>query len=308
MTRLRVGTRGSELARTQTREVTEVLERSGLEVETVLISTAGDRAPEARFKDLGPDIFTRALDEALLEGRIDCAVHSAKDMPTQVAEGIEVCAFVRRRFPEDVLVFFRGADSLRSIRSGGKVGTSSLRRKALLLHLRPDLEIVELRGNVRTRLERAAERGFDAAVLARAGLERLGLGERIGEVLDPAEFIPQAGQGALAVTCREDPSLSLKLAELLDDRRTRFALWAERAFLRRLGGGCQVPAGAYAELEGERLLLRAALLSPDGKTFLHVEKDVEAEAAREAGEAAAEELLRAGGDRIVGSLRRGGKE
>jgi len=305
MTRLRVGTRGSELATTQTREVTEVLERAGLASETVLISTAGDRAPEARFKDLGPDIFTRALDEALLEGTIDCAVHSAKDVPTRIPEGIEVCAFPGRRFPQDVLVFFRGADSLRSIPHGGKVGTSSLRRKALLLHRRPDLEIVELRGNVRTRLKRAEEKGIDAVVLARAGLERLGLGERVGEVLDPADFIPQAGQGALAVTCRADPSLSLKLAELLDDPPTRFALWADRAFLRRLGGGCQIPAGAYAELAGGRLTVRAVLLSPDGRTCLRGSREVDAEEGGEAGEDLAVELLEAGGAEIVASLRDG---
>jgi hydroxymethylbilane synthase len=205
-----------------------------------------------------------------------------------------------------VLVFFGHAESFAALPAGERVGTSSLRRRALLLGERSDLEVVELRGNVRTRLGAAAERGLGAAVLARAGLERLGLGARVGEVLDPHRFVPQAGQGALAVTCRSGDSLATELGDLLDDGPTRTALRAERAYLSRLGGGCQVPAGAYAEVTGDTVALRAVLLSPDGRTCMRSLREVPSAEAERAGVETAATFLDAGGEEVIRALREGG--
>jgi hydroxymethylbilane synthase len=306
MTILRVGTRGSQLARTQTETVAAALREAGFRLEIVIVRTAGDKDTQARFKDLGPDIFTRALDDALAEGTIDCAVHSAKDVPTELPAHVTVCAFPARAAPEDVLVCFGGAQRLEDIPAGGRIGTSSLRRRALLLNQRPDLDVVELRGNVRTRLETAGERGLAATVLARAGLQRLELAPRAGQILDPHRFIPQAGQGALAVTCAAKGSLASELEEILNHRETRVAVGAERGFLSRLGGGCQVPAGAYAEAAGGAVELRAVLLTADGRTCLRVTRSAAAAEAEAAGRDAAGELLGKGGEAIIRALRGGG--
>ena len=306
MKRRRVGTRASELARTQTEEVAAVLRAAGYVLETELITTVGDRDLDARFSDLGPDIFTRALDEALLEGRIDFAVHSAKDVPTELPDGVDVCAYVERLYPEDVLVGFTGAAALDELPPGARVGTSSLRRRALLLGRRPDLQIVDLRGNVRTRLDTARASGLDAAVLARAGLRRLDLGAHVTEILDPDTFVPQAGQGALAVSCRSGDALGPELRALVGHEDTRHAVTAERAFLSRLGGGCQIPAGAYARCSAGRIDFRGVLLAVDGCVTLRAERSGPvADAAALGGDAAAE-ILRRGGDAIVRSVRGGG--
>jgi len=299
MKTLRVGTRGSELAKAQTALVCERLKEAGFSTELVFVRTAGDRDQASPFRRLGPDIFTRALDEALLCGRIDCAVHSAKDVPTSLPAGVEVCAFTERAFPEDALVFFGREQSLDSLPEGARVGTSSLRRAALLRHLRSDLTVEGLRGNVRTRLRTAGERGLQACVLARAGLERLGLGNRIGQILDPKLFVPQAGQGALAVTARSGDTLASELRELLDDVEARTALRAEREYLRRLGGGCQVPAGAYCRVHGEEVELTAVLLSPDGSCCLKAVRRRPASQAESLGRLLAEELLTQGGEEII---------
>jgi hydroxymethylbilane synthase len=306
MARIRIGTRGSELARVQADQVAATLRAAGYAVEIVEVRTAGDRAPEARFTDLGPDIFTRALDDALRAGTIDCAVHSAKDVPTEIPAAVTIAACIARHYPEDALVSFGEARTIAALPQGARVGTSSLRRQALLLSRRPDLSIEPLRGNVRTRLRRAEESGFAALVLARAGLARLGLEGRVSEILNPDEFVPQAGQGALAVSALAAGSVASELRELLDDGATRNALTAERAFLRQLGGGCQVPAGAHAVSAGGVVRLRAVLLSADGRTCLRARREAPDREAESAGRAAAEEVLAAGGGAIIRDLRRAG--
>jgi len=279
----------------------------------VPIKTEGDRDKASPFRKLGPDVFTRALDQALLAGRIDCAVHSAKDVPTCLPKGIEICAFPERSAPEDVLVFFglKLKDSVGSFRSpldalpkGARVGTSSLRRSALLKFLRKDLVIEELRGNLETRLRRAEERKLTACVLARAGLCRAGLEDRVGQILDPELFVPQAGQGALAVTALSGSSLASELMEALDHEPTRSAVLSERAYLRRLGGGCRIPAGAFGSTEGEELKLTAVLLAPDGSKCIRERAKGKAGEGEKLGIKLAERILAQGGEEIVKELRK----
>ncbi|HAK95563.1 MAG TPA: hydroxymethylbilane synthase [Planctomycetes bacterium] len=305
MATIRIGTRKSELARTQTGEVAAVLRKAGFRVETVLLQTVGDRARDARFSELGPGSFTRALDEALCAGDIDCAVHSAKDVPTDIPPEIVIAAFVAREAPQDAAVLAGGARRLADLPAGACVGTSSTRRRALLLNLYPGLATAELRGNVHTRLRKIDEQRLAGAVLACAGLSRLGLADRATERLDPRVFVPAPGQGALAVSALGEGAFAADLRALLDDAATRAAVEAERTFLARLGGGCQVPAGAYAECEGMRLVLHAVLLSTDGRECLRSVVEGRADAPARAGGRAAEELLDAGGEALVRRARGG---
>lgn len=299
MTTLRAGTRASSLARIQTDYVSGLLTRAGHGIETVLISTKGDEARDARFRDLGSGIFTRALDEALLDGRIDFAVHSAKDVPTDFPDAIGIAAYLQRKSPQDAIVLFKGGTDYRNLAKGSVIGTSSARRKALLLNSKPDLVISELRGNVKTRLEKARDAGFDGAVLAKAGLERLGLtppGHL--QILPPHEFVPAPGQGALAVACLKSHAIFPALKAALDHMETRQAVMAERAFLARLGGGCQIPAGAYADILQGVLHLRAVLLSPTGSACVRITRQGAPGDARRIGEAAVSDLLAQGGHDI----------
>ncbi len=306
MSTIRIGTRKSELARTQCDEVAAALRKAGFTVEIVLMQTVGDTARDARFSELGPGSFTKALDEALLAGRIDCAVHSAKDVPTEFPPEIAIVAFVAREAPQDAAVLAHGVRRLADLSAGARIGTSSTRRRAFLLNAFPSFQTTELRGNVHTRLHKIEDQGLAGAVLARAGLTRLGLADRITEVLDPHVFVPAPGQGALAVSALVRSPFAPELAKVLDDSPTRAAVQAERAFLMRVGGGCQVPAGAFAECTGAALTLRAALLSPDGKTCLRSIVDGNTDAPDAAGRRAAEEILSAGGDALVRGAREGG--
>ena len=303
MQTIRIGTRGSLLARTQTGEVAAALAGAGIAVEVVHVLTLGDTARDARFSELGPGVFTRALDEALIEGRIDCAVHSAKDLPTEFSPAIEISAFLARHFPHDALILADGYRKLVDVPAGAAIGTSSARRRALLRHARPDLALVEMRGNVHTRLAKLARGGMAGTLLARAGLERLGLGGRVTEVLDPHTFVPAPGQGALAVTSLRGGGFAAVLRELLDDRDSRSAVTAEREFLACLGGGCQVPAGACAAVSGDRLAMDAVLLSTDGRACLRARVCGAREQARELGAQAAGEIIQAGGAAIVAEAR-----
>jgi len=305
MATIRIGTRGSELARAQTGAVAAVLERAGFRVETVLLRTLGDRARDARFSELGPGSFTKALDDALCAGAIDCAVHSAKDVPTDIPPEIEIAAFVAREAPEDVAVLADGVERLADLAAGACVGTSSTRRRAFLLNLHPGLATAELRGNIHTRLRKIEAQRLAGAILARAGLARLGLEDRATEVLDPRVFVPAPGQGALAVSAIGRGAFAADLRALLDDAPTRAAVEAERAFLSRLGGGCQVPAGAHARCDGTRLVLHAAVLAPDGGQCLRSAVEGRADAPAQAGFRAAEDLLHAGGDALVRRARGG---
>jgi len=258
--RIRLGTRGSRLALAQARAVERSLTTSdpAIRLEIVEIQTSGDRI---RDVPLGPSLvqafFTKELEDALLEGRVDIAVHSCKDLGTVLPDGLSIAAVPQREDPRDALVGPPGG--IAALRVGARVGTSSPRRKRFLAARRPDLEIADMRGNVPTRVAAVDEGRFEAAVLAVAGLRRLGLEARISEVLDPAVMLPAAGQGALAIEIREDDARIRAACAAIESSIARSEVSAERACLRRLGAGCQAPVGALAEVEGRKVRLRAAV-------------------------------------------------
>ena len=279
MVPLRVATRGSALARWQAERVVEVL---GVEAEFVIVSTRGDERRDVPIHAMGgTGVFVKEVEQAVLDGRADVAVHSAKDLPAETAPDLVLAALPERGDPRDALV----GRPLDEIPTGGRVGTGSVRRRAQLAALRPDLGFAELRGNIPTRLEKAA--GFDAVVLAAAALDRLGLTNHIAERVDPSVVLPQVGQGALAVECRADDDGTRELLAGVDDSEVRAAVAAERAYLAELGGGCNLPCGALAEADGDGgLRLEALLASLDGRITLRARVDghdpvaVGAEAAR----------------------------
>jgi hydroxymethylbilane synthase len=242
---LRIGSRGSQLALWQANHIAGLLREQGHEVEIEIIKTTGDRLQEVAFAEVGSKgMFTKEIEEALAEGRIDLAVHSLKDLPTELAEPFVLAATPPRVDPCDAFVSVKYA-GLAELPQGARVGTSSQRRRAQLKALRPDVETVEFRGNVDTRLRKLAESQVDAILLAAAGLERLGRTDWLRERFDPKDFCPAAGQGALAIETREDAAAAMKALAFLDDADTRFAVTAERAALAALGGGCQVPIGVH---------------------------------------------------------------
>jgi hydroxymethylbilane synthase len=305
---LRVGTRGSRLALWQTDHVAARLEAQnpGLRVERVVLKTVGDRVLDQALSRIGDKgLFTRELEEALRSGAADIAVHSLKDLPTADAPGLMLGAVLEREDPRDALI---GPPGLRfaALPRGSRLGTSSLRRRAQLLALRPDFVVLDLRGNVPTRVEKVLRGDYAAAVLAYAGVKRLGLEAHVCEVLEPDALLPAVGQGAIAVQRRRDDDRVAALIAGLDHRPTRLATAAERALLARLEGGCQVPIGALAELRGEELELRGLIAALDGvrRASGRVAGPARDEAAAAAlGVRLAERLLGEGGDAILASLR-----
>lgn len=260
-----LGTRGSRLALTQSETCAEKLRAKGLEVEVRVVRTTSDHLPETPLSVIDRrDVFTRQLDEALLAGEIDLAVHSLKDVPTEPPAGIVLTAISARHDPSDALVSEDGRP-LDGLPDGATVATGSLRRRAQLLHLRPDLRIVEIRGNVETRVRKMREGEADAIVLARAGLERLGLAPEIPHaVLSPDVMLPAVGQGFLAAATLEDHPLRDAVREALNDGAGEKTALAERAMLRALEGGCRVPVGALGVVEGGEVRLKGLVSSPDG--------------------------------------------
>lgn len=261
---LRAATRGSALARWQTDHVAGLLAAAGSvagPVEAVVVSTVGDRRPEAPVGSMGgKGVFAAEVQAAVLDGRADIAVHSAKDLPARTPDGLALAAVPARADPRDALVGCALADLAPSAR----VATGSPRRRAQLAWLRPDLVFCELRGNIETRLAKAA--GFDAVVMAAAALDRLGLAPAVVDVLDPSVMLPQAGQGALAVECRAGDAAVLEALSAIEHRASRLAVDAERAFLAELGGDCTVPAGAFAVAGADGLIdLTGLVASPDGR-------------------------------------------
>lgn len=298
---LRLGTRGSPLALRQARLVADALctRWPGLEVALIPIKTSGDKLLDAPLaQEGGKGLFVKEIEEALLEGRIDLAVHSLKDLPVELPLGLRLGAVMLREDPFDALV---ARDDLRftELPLGSRIGTSSLRRQVQLLHRRPDLQIVPLRGNVETRLKKLDTLDLDAVVLAVAGLIRLGLQHRITERLDPELSLPAIGQGALAIEIREDDRRAAAIVDRIDHRETRLATTAERAFLRRLGGSCVTPVAAFGQIEGELLVLTGMVASLDGKRMVKQALRGEASMPDEVGRALAEELLAAGADVIL---------
>ena len=261
MTSLRLATRGSRLARAQSDLAADALRAAdpALDIEYVLVRTEGDADRTSPLHQIGGrGVFVRAVELALLDGRADIAMHSLKDVPTAPVEGLTLAAIMTRGDPRDVLVASEGR-RLAELPAGARVGTSSVRRRLLLQVLRPDIDIVEIRGNVDTRLGKVASGEYDAVVLAAAGLDRLG---RLGEatqIFDALEFLPSPGQGAIAVQCREDDADIIERLLAIDDAGTRAAVEAERGFLAELGAGCSLPVGAFAQVDGDLVVLRAML-------------------------------------------------
>ena len=294
---LKLGTRGSPLALAQAAEVRRRLAAAHPElapegaVETVVIRTTGDRVQDRTLAEIGgKGLFTKEIEEALADGRIDAAVHSMKDVPTWLPDGMTIAVVLPREDPRDAL-FSDGAESLAALPAGALVGTASLRRQAQVLAARPDLTVVPIRGNVDTRLRKLAEGEVDATLLAVAGLNRLGQAERITAPLAPEEMLPAVAQGAVGLEVREDDAETRRWLAPLDDTETALRVTAERACLAVLDGSCRTPIAAFALLQpGERLHLRALVAMPDGG---RVER---AEAYGEAGEA--EALGRAVGERL----------
>jgi hydroxymethylbilane synthase len=300
---LRIATRASQLALTQTRWVARrIEERLGVAAELVPLRTTGDRLTDVSLAKVGgKGLFVKELEEALLDGRADLAVHSAKDLPARLPEGLALVAFPERADPRDALVSGGRFASVAALPRGARVGTGSVRRAAQLQAWRPDLAIAPLRGNVPTRLERLAEGRFDAVILACAGLDRLGLGERADERIACERLLPAIGQGVLAIEARAGGALAADLAAL-DDADSARALAAERALLRRLEGDCNVPLAGFAEpAGGGRLRLRALVASPDGARIVRAEGLGDEPDAL--GRRVGEELLAAGAGAILAALR-----
>jgi len=297
---LRLGTRGSALARAQAALVHEALvgRHPALRVETVYIRTSGDRGErEARAPAGLKGLFVKEIEDALLAGEIDVGVHSMKDLPARLPAGLVVGAVPARAAAHDVLI---GAPGLRELPPGARVGTASVRRRAQLLARRPDLAVTPLRGNVDTRLRRWREGAIDALVLAAAGLERLGIAEPAAHALAPEEFLPPVGQGALALECRADAAPTRALLAAVEDRAAATAVAAERAFLLAIGGDCNTPLAAHATVADGRVTLRALVIDQDGRRWLEEAGSAPAADAEALGRALAEGLLVAGAREILG--------
>lgn len=304
MTPLRIGTRGSALALWQARHVAALLRAADptRTVELVEIQTVGDTVRDAPLVQLGGEgLFTKAIQDALLAGRADVAVHSLKDLPTFAVAGLTLAAVPPRGPSGDALISTKYR-SLAELPAGAVVASSSLRRRAQLLHRRPDLRLVNIRGNVETRLRKLVDEHLDATVLAEAGLVRLGLTDRLTELLDPTWMLPAVGQGALALECRTDDAPTRALLARLDDAPTHAAVLAERAMLRGLGGGCQVPIGAATRLEATQLHLRGVVLPPDGSRRVEAEIAGPADRAEALGTELADRLRAAGASELLQPL------
>ena len=301
-----IGSRGSKLALWQAEWVRSRLSalRPGVEVRIEIVKTSGDVLRDAPLSIIGGQgAFTKELEDALLGGRIDIAVHSLKDLPTVLPESLRVAAVTEREDARDALVLRAGADdrvgSLAELPRGATVGTSSQRRRAQLKHLRPDAVVKELRGNVDTRLRKLDAGEFDAVILASAGLRRLGLENRISAALSTAEMLPAVGQGALGVETRADDENTNEVVSLLDHAPTRAACEAERALLRSLGGGCLVPIAAHATVAGKRLRVEGLVAGPDGGRVLRDAVEDDTGQAVRAGETLAARLRAQGADELL---------
>ena len=301
---IRIGTRGSPLALAQAHAVRARLsalpDMAATEIEVAVIRTSGDRIQDRPLSEVGgKGLFTKEIEAALLSGEIDLAVHSSKDMPTVLPEGLELSAFLKR---EDVRDAFLSpvATTLRELPQGAVLGTSSLRRRAMALRVRPDLQVIDFRGNVETRLKKLAEGVAQATLLAKAGLNRLGLEAHATSLLDTDDFLPAVGQGAVAIETRIDDFRIRERVARIGDEATGIALTAERAFLAVLDGSCRTPIGGLAEIEDGRILFRGMVLSPDGRRSEAVGLEGTIADAAAIGMAAAEELVGRGGRAFFG--------
>lgn len=305
MRHLRIGTRGSLLAKWQAEHVRKQLfAASGVEAEIVIVKTSGDKMQTSALTQIGgKGVFIKELEDALLEESIDLAVHSVKDVPTDTPSRLTFPAVCRRDDVRDCLVAANGA-TLALLRQGARVGTGSLRRQAQLRHLRPDLDVRDLRGNVDTRLRKVESGEYEAVMLSKAGLDRLGWSQRITETFSPEVFLPAVGQGAIVVQCRLRDTEAAAMVGELDDAETRTAIIAERALLSALQGGCQVPIGAWARSEGSEFVLEACVCSVDGAQYVKQRAAAPPEQAAELGQHMARLLIDAGAGEILEEVSR----
>ena len=304
---LLIATRSSELALRQARLVQSALARAGIVAELKTYRTSGDRKLDEPLSAIGgKGLFTKELEIDLAKGTVDCCVHSLKDLPTEMPEGLAIGAIMAREDPRDVLIVnsVTGASSLDDLPRGSRVGTSSLRRRSQLLALRSDVEVVTLRGNVPTRIRKVDEGQVHAAILAAAGIHRLGVSQRVASYLDAPGWLPAAGQGAIAVQIREDDERMREAVALLHDDATALQVRAERAFLGALEGGCQVPIGALAIADGDALTLHGFIADVDGRRTVRGAQKIDRGNPELTGIRLANELRGRGASEILESLRR----
>ena len=302
---LRIGTRASQLALWQANWVKSELEKKhpGLEVTLTKIKTQGDKILDVPLAMVGgKGLFVKEIEEAMLRGEIDIAVHSMKDVPTFFPKGLALRCITEREDPRDIVVLRPGFKSFRDLPQGARIGTSSLRRKAMLLHLRPDFQMVDIRGNVETRIRKLTEDNLDAVVLAAAGMHRLGFTGQIGEYLPTDVSLPAIGQGALGIESRIADAEVNALIDFFNHPETAAAVKGERAVLRRLEGGCQVPIGAYGEVKDGRLTLTGLVASIDGAKFLKKTVVCAPEEAEKVGISLADDLIIQGAGKILNEV------
>ena len=307
---VRIATRSSELALRQARIVEAALEGQGVSCEIVSFKTTGDKKLDEPLSEIGAKgLFTHELEVALGKNKVDCCVHSLKDLPTELPEGLTLGAILEREDPRDVLIVnaVTEAEDLASLPAGSRVGTSSLRRRAQLLALRPDLEVAELRGNVPTRLKKVDTGMVHAAILAAAGLIRLDARQHIRQYLEPPEWLPAAGQGAIAVEIRDDDETMKKLLAPLNHEATSIAVRAERSFLSALEGGCQVPIGALVISDDGSLTLHGFVSDVRGRDIVRGSIEVDPESPEKAGRALAADLRTRGAASLLMELRSSGQ-
>ncbi len=299
--RIRIGTRGSKLALWQAQHVKEMIEeRSHHQAELVIIKTKGDKIQDTPLARIGgKGLFVKEIEKALLENRIDMAVHSMKDVPVELPGGLEIGAIPQREEPWDLLVV-KEREHLQKLPKGAKVGTSSLRRQAQLLAQRPDLQIRPLRGNLDTRYRKLREGDLDAIVVALAGVKRLGINDLPHRVLSPQECLPAIGQGALAIEVRQ--GMWRETLQALHHPSTAVCIEAERAFLKCIGGSCQVPVAALGRMKNGILVLEGLIATPDGKMVLRGNLRGDPQVARDIGNRLAQELLAQGGKEVIRDL------
>jgi hydroxymethylbilane synthase len=301
---IRIGTRGSKLALYQAELIQTKLKSlfPSLEFELVKIRTTGDQVKHARFGELGPGIFTREIEQALLQGNVDLAVHSAKDLATELPKGLQLGAVLEREDPRDCLVS-GGKKKLSELSEGAKIGTSSLRRIAQLKRMRSDLVLCEMRGNIDTRIRKIEDGEFDGMVLACAGLKRLGLSNYVSEIFDEDRCLPQAGQGALAIQIRKEDMEIESLAAPLNHKLSYLRILAERSFLRRLQGGCQLPVGVATHIEGDTIVIKGGIFSWRGTQEVKDSVSGALLKGEALGGELAEKLLGQGGAQILKEIR-----
>lgn len=309
MKHIKLGTRGSRLALWQAQYTASCLQQAcpSASIETIIIKTKGDKILDVALSRIGDKgLFTSEIEAELLDGKIDLAVHSLKDLPSQLAQGLCLAAVLKREDPRDVLLSTRGY-RLIDLPTGAVLGTSSLRRIAQLKSFRPDICTVDLRGNVETRIRKMHEQNLDGIILAYAGVKRLGFEEYITDFIDPDIILPAVGQGVIAVEAREDDLPTRQVLDHINDMESYFQISAERAFLKELQGGCQVPIAALAKIEGEDITLEGLVSSLDGKRIIKSQEKGLLDGAAKVGRVLAQRLLNQGADAILAEIERLGE-